>query len=221
MGYWQARSDRLFIEELKRALVAYWENSRAPAKYLSYGPVLIPGMPTDPSENWHKRTRPPDPHRVHEGRLRAEVLKRVPRARDIASRCNIPIAIGTEVTVRDRPLPSDLFLFLVHPHTHVSPTESALDKAAVDALIQIAEICRAREQQELLRLLSPSVWITFFLRIPSSLILVATDGNPKIQEQVWAKALNLLWLVALMAFLVRYLGVTKQDLLQHLPILRP
>ena len=216
MSYFQAKSDLQFVQEFGNAVMDLWKIEDEAAKSLKPRGLSPPSL-----SEIRRLSQVEASKRKDYPAVRAQVAQGVPRAKRIADR------LGLLGVYESYPMPAvggpvisvTLFDAILH-----DPTYSGVPKQLiVDALNQTLGACQERVPVEFRHLINPVYWLkellVFIIRIPFMLFEASGFDVSKIEDHFIGRAFKLVYALILIAILVRWFGVTKEELLQAITAL--
>jgi hypothetical protein len=216
MSYWDARKDLRLLQDYKQTVQDYWAEKANVNRIIGESGYPKHRTPREVGLRINQQTAP---YRQRVAPLRERIAILTPRVTNLARR----LGIGTGVTSFPAPavggpvLRFDIFDAILRDPSHGAvvgeriPEQDILDK--LNAAIGAAD---ERVKTEWHHLINPLYWIKslfiFILRLPVNLIGLAGFNISKFEEHFWGKLFNLLWIAAMIGFLV-WLGLGKADLI--------
>ena len=215
MSYLQARSDLRFMQDFKQDVEELWEVEDEAASQLTSGQRRQLHWQVQAAVQGYAQTIP------GYGEVRTRVVRGALRANGIALGLNVPIGVSSlpPPGIPGPRIDLSLFSAVIRDNTYVGVGRQAI----VDALDQTTGACEAHLHAEKLKLMNPLHWIKagliFVIRIPFILFEASGFDVSKVEDHFIGRAFKLVYILVLIAILVRWFGVTKEELLQAITAL--
>ena len=143
---------------------------------------------------------------MDEDKLRERIAKTLPRAMVLARRLGMPIDLISypPPAVGGPAIPVNLFHAILNDTSY-----GGIDRQhIIDAINQTIGQYECLVEQELNNLRNPFYWSKYLfnsiIRLPYTILKMSGFNVEKIEEHLWAKFMNLLWILAVIYILVKF-----------------
>lgn len=209
MVYFTAKSNLAFAREFKDNVMELWRIEDIAASDAHFG--LMAMIPSERQKAVQRAAGPLDGYQ--------EVREIV--AQGIVKMGRLSRRSGLNLSVTSVPAPAvggvvfnqDILLAIISDGTHGGIERQMI----IDSINQIIGQLKEKEEGEWRQLINPFYWLKvvfiFVLRLPAELIKLAGFNVEKFEEHFWGKLFQLLWIMALIGFLI-WIGFAKTDILE-------
>lgn len=215
MSYFEAKSDLEFTHEFSIAAVELLTIEAEAAKRVNTGPPRFLTL-TEQRE----AVRAEASKQQDYGLLRAQVARRVPRAKRIQDR------LGFQNTFESYPMPAvggPVIKVALFDAILYDPTYGGIPpRLIVDALNQLLGACEERVEVERRQLINPLYWVkealAFFFRIPFMIAKASGFDVGKFEDQCLGRLVQLIWVVFVIGLLLLF-GLSRDEIRQAILVL--
>lgn len=208
MAYFATKANLVFARNFKENVIELWriEDLAAPKAHYGY----MGSVPSERQKAIQRAAGPLDGYQEIREEVAQGLVKMVRLSRRLG--LNLEVVSAPAPAIGGLVIHQNILLAIIGDATHGGIERQMI----IDSINQVIGQLKEKQEKEWRQLINPFYWLKVFflfvLRLPAELIKLAGFNIEKFEEHFWGKLFQLLWIIALIGFLV-WLGFAKTDIL--------